>query len=195
MRFPLVALFTTNFIATCAYIAIHSAGFLLKFKSSVVTVERPSLCLIKLNKMPRLAKLQDIHGLSKLYRELRPDDPEIAGPTSLTQLGELIDHPNIHLIVKEVDTVLVSTCMLAIIPNLAHGGKPFGVIEHVVTLSAHQRLGYSRAVLEKALELAWAANCYKVMLLSGVGRSGAHRFYESLGFNGAVERGFVIKPK
>jgi hypothetical protein len=32
------------------------------------------------------------------------------------------------------------------------------------------------------------------MLLSGVQREEAHALYESLGFRGDIERGFVIKP-
>jgi hypothetical protein len=32
------------------------------------------------------------------------------------------------------------------------------------------------------------------MLLSGMQREDAHVLYESLGFHGDIERGFVIKP-
>jgi len=33
------------------------------------------------------------------------------------------------------------------------------------------------------------------MLLSGAQRKEAHKLYESVGFDGDVERGFVAKPK
>jgi GNAT superfamily N-acetyltransferase len=84
--------------------------------------------------------------------------------------------------------------MLAIIPNLANGARPFGIIEHVVTLSSERRRGYARLVLEHALDLAWARSCYKVLLLSGAKRTEAHELYESVGFAGDVARGFVAKP-
>ena len=84
--------------------------------------------------------------------------------------------------------------MLAVIPNLANGARPFGVIEHVVTLPEFRRLDLGRVVLQFALDLAWDKDCYKVILLSGAQRTEAHELYESVGFRGDVERGFVAKP-
>lgn len=55
---------------------------------------------------------------------------------------------DVALIVCECDGVLTATCMLAIIPNLASGARPFGVIEHVVTLKHSRRRGHGRLVLE-----------------------------------------------
>ena len=90
--------------------------------------------------------------------------------------------------------VVTATCMLAIVPNLASGARPFGVVEHVVTLPQFRRQGLARLVLQFALDLAWSKNCYKVILLSGAQRTEAHRLYESVGFQGDIERGFVAKP-
>ncbi len=84
--------------------------------------------------------------------------------------------------------------MLAVIPNIASGARPFGVIEYVVTLASQRKRGYARLVLERALAEAWAGGCYKVVLLSGVKRAEAHKLYESVGFVGDIERGFVAKP-
>ncbi|MDC8772515.1 GNAT family N-acetyltransferase [Paucibacter sp. hw8] len=110
-------------------------------------------------------------------------------------LRALTDRQDVHMLVCELGQTLIATCMLAIIPNLACGAKPFGIIEHVVTLAAHRGRGYGRLVLEHALDLAWSAHCCKVHLLSGTQRTEAHRLYESVGFVGNVESGFVVKPK
>ena len=85
--------------------------------------------------------------------------------------------------------------MIALIANLASEGRPFAVIEHVVTLAEFRGRGLARATMQRALDFAWSRNCCKVMLLSGMLRPEAHRLYETLGFRGDVERGFVIKPK
>lgn len=143
----------------------------------------------------RLANRGDLEGLAALYAQLRPNDPLLIGTHIERVLDELSGNPNIRLLVGEIDNTLASTCMLGIVPNLAHGGRPFGIIEQVVTLASHRRKGYSREVLAQALTLAWNANCYKVMLLSGMKLKPAHSLYESLGFNGDVERGFVAKPE
>lgn len=143
----------------------------------------------------RKAEARDLDGILALYRELRPRDPELAPAVAREVFANLLDRDDVHVLVCEVGGVLVATCMLAVIPNLASGARPFGIIEHVVTLSTHRGRGYARFVLEHALALAWSRGCYKVMLLSGAQRKEAHKLYESVGFDGDVERGFVAKPK
>jgi GNAT superfamily N-acetyltransferase len=143
----------------------------------------------------RAAEVNDLDGILALYRELRPCDPELAPKAARDVFTSLVERDDVHVLVCEADRILVATCMLAVIPNLASGARPFGVIEHVVTLSPHRRRGYARLVLAHALALAWSKRCSKVMLLSGVQRTEAHKLYESVGFVGNVERGFVAKPK
>jgi GNAT superfamily N-acetyltransferase len=143
----------------------------------------------------RAAEVRDLDGILRLYRELRPRDPELAPETALNLIVNLVERDDVHLLVGEVEGVLVATCMLAVIPNLASGGRPFGIIEHVVTSSIHRGRGYARLLLEHALALAWSRHCHKVVLLSGMQRMEAHKLYESVGFVGNVERGFVAKPK
>jgi GNAT superfamily N-acetyltransferase len=143
----------------------------------------------------RRAELNDLPGVLALYRELRPHDPELEADTARETFRDLCTRNDVHILVCAAGHSLMSTCMLAIIPNLASGARPFAVIEHVVTLSAHRGRGYGRRVLEHALELAWSRRCCKVMLLSGTQRTEAHRLYESVGFVGNVESGFVAKPK
>ena len=142
----------------------------------------------------RLANRDDLTGVLRLYRELRPNDPVLTFPEAASAWTAMLSDPNVSVIVATDDTAVVSSCMLGVIPSLASGGRPFGIIEHVVTAKTHRRMGFARAVLELALNLAWSRQCYKVVLLSGASRDEAHRLYESVGFRGKVERGFVAKP-
>jgi GNAT superfamily N-acetyltransferase len=142
----------------------------------------------------RLAEPHDLRGILTLYRELRPHDPELSHTDAHTALARILKDGNLRLVVCERGDSLAATCMLALVPSLGSGARPFGVIEHVVTLSPFRRQGLARLVLQFALDLAWSKNCYKVILLSGAPRTEAHRLYESVGFRGDVERGFVVKP-
>lgn len=141
----------------------------------------------------RLARREDLAAVQRLYQELRPHDPELSLDEAATSWTALLDQPTVRLIVAEHEGRLVATCMLAFIPNFASGGRPIGFIEHVITLAEFRGRGFARAVLKYALDLAWANNCCKVVLLSGAQRVEAHRLYESLGFRGDIERGFVVK--
>lgn len=142
----------------------------------------------------RTARLSDVTGILALYRELRPTDPEIAEPAVQAAFEGVLNSENLELIVCEEEMRLVATCMLAVVPSLAMGARPFAVVEHVVTLNEFRRKGFGQMVLEYALSAAWSKGCYKVLLLSGAQRTQAHRLYESVGFLGDVERGFVAKP-
>lgn len=142
----------------------------------------------------RFATARDLQGLLALYKVLRPHDPELPAQLAQTRWRELLDRSHIRVVVAESAGSLASTCMIALVTNLASGGRPFGVIEHVVTLPQHRGRGLARATLQHALDFAWSQDCCKVMLLSGMQREEAHALYDSLGFRGDIERGFVIKP-
>jgi GNAT superfamily N-acetyltransferase len=128
----------------------------------------------------RPARVADLDGVLTLYKVLRPHDPELSAQTATDAFSTLVERDDIDVLVCEDNGVLAATCMLAIIPNLASGARPFGVIEHVVTLPACRRQGHARRILEHALALAWSRGCYKVILLSGAHRSDAHKLYESV---------------
>jgi GNAT superfamily N-acetyltransferase len=84
--------------------------------------------------------------------------------------------------VTEVNGVLASSCTLVIIPNITRGGRPYALIENVVTHVDFRRRGLARAVVQTALDAAWAADCYKVMLATGRSDADTLRFYERSGF-------------
>jgi GNAT superfamily N-acetyltransferase len=142
----------------------------------------------------RAARREDLPALLRLYRELRPNDAVIGDGEVRSLWMRILADPRSYVFVAEVDGEPVSTCMLAMTESLAHGGKPFAVMEHVVTATSHRGRGIGRALLAHALDFAWSRNCYKVMLLSGAQRAEAHHVYLALGFDGDAERGFVVKP-
>jgi GNAT superfamily N-acetyltransferase len=83
------------------------------------------------------------------------------------------------------------TVDVLIAPNLTHHARPWALVENVVVAASARRQGVGTALMERALELARSAGCYKVNLISGNERSGAHDFYRSLGFE-AVGQGFKV---
>lgn len=81
---------------------------------------------------------------------------------------------------------------LHVIPNLTFGGRAYAIVENVVTLRAYRGQGFGAAVMEAVVEAAWAANAYKVMLLTGK-TMGAKGFYEKLGFTDQDKYGMTIR--
>ncbi|MBX9699936.1 MAG: GNAT family N-acetyltransferase, partial [Acetobacteraceae bacterium] len=86
------------------------------------------------------------------------------------------------VLVAEQEGCLAASCTLSVIPNLTRNCRPYALIENVVTLAGHRRRGLGRQVLRAALDRAWAAGCYKVMLATGSRQEATLRFYEGAGF-------------
>lgn len=144
----------------------------------------------------RKIRKDELSALLELYRHLHADDVPLVVDADLERLWwRILDDPQLHYFVAEADDKIVSSCTLAIIPNLTRGAKPYGLIENVVTHSDFRKRGLGTRVLQAALKFAWEQDCYKVMLLTGRNDPATLRFYERAGFEGGVKTGFVAKRK
>ncbi|PAY04857.1 GNAT family N-acetyltransferase [Bradyrhizobium sp. UFLA03-84] len=130
----------------------------------------------------RSAVEHELPAVLNLYRHLHPHDPELETTTAERVWSTLLASSFMTVIVAQAADLLVASCTLAIVPNLSRGGRSYGVIENVVTHADYRRLGLGRRVLAHALDLAWQADCYKVLLATGSKRESTLRFYEEAGF-------------
>jgi GNAT superfamily N-acetyltransferase len=141
----------------------------------------------------RLARHTDLAGMLELYRHLNADDPAADPAKAEKAWLALIGSDFTKVVVADAAGVLVASCTLVIIPNLTRGARPYGVIENVVTHADHRRTGLGRAVLSAALDAAWEADCYKVMLATGSRREETLRFYEGAGFERGGKTFFQVR--
>ena len=147
-----------------------------------------------INNKVRLIKFKELDRLLDLYNYLNPDDPDLKGTDYINKLwGKIFNDPNIHYFVVEDDGIIVSSCTLIVINNLTRSGRPFGLIENVVTHKEYRKRGYGTAILHKAVEVAKENTCYKVVLLTGRKEESVLRFYERVGFEKGINTGFIIR--
>ena len=143
----------------------------------------------------RHLELSDLDALLALYEHLHKSDAPLPERAVVERVWrELVANRSYRYYGVFVGASLLSSCTLAIIPNLTRGCRPYGVIENVVTHVGHRRKGYAKAILREALKDAWATNCYKVMLLTGRKDEATLRFYESVGFDRHGKQAFIAKP-
>lgn len=128
----------------------------------------------------RDAEPGDLEALLELYRQLNPDDPRPADARQ--SFDVMLTHPGMKVLVALADATAVATVTLVIVPNLTRGGAPYALIENVVSHAEHRQKGYAGALIRQAIDRAWQAGCYKVMLLTGSKEPATHRFYENCGF-------------
>jgi GNAT superfamily N-acetyltransferase len=136
----------------------------------------------------------DLEALMALYADLHSNDEPIEAQRSREIWAEILGDSHQLYLGGFVDERLVVACAVAFIPNLTRGGRPYAVIENVVTSVAQRRRGYGSALLRAAIDRCWRRDCYKIMLMSAAERADAHQFYESLGFDRRSKQAFVLKP-
>jgi len=148
-----------------------------------------------MNLQIRTLRPDELPALLRLYEHLHAADEPLPDAATIKQVwDELCNDPKLHYLVAETDNALVASCVLAIIPNLTRGARPYGLVENVVTHAEYRRHGIGTALLRHALAVAWEHNCYKVMLLTGRKDPSVLRFYEKAGFRQGVKTGFIAYP-
>ena len=139
----------------------------------------------------------ELDQLIELYEHMHEKGDAPLPPEE--QLGplwdEIVANPMLYYFVGEIDGKLVSSCTMAVIPNLTRGARPYGLIENVVTHRDYRKRGYGTRILQHALQVAWEHNCYKVMLLTGRKDEATLRFYDRAGFKRGVKTGYIAYPE
>jgi GNAT superfamily N-acetyltransferase len=131
----------------------------------------------------------------RLYAQLNPRDPVLAEEEAAAIFARQLATPALTLLVVEAADAVVATCMLVIMPNLSSGGRPWALIENVVTDEACRSRGIGRKLIDAALAQAWASGCYKAALLAGSKNEARLRFYEAAGFRSDTKTGFEIRRR
>lgn len=142
----------------------------------------------------RPAARADIAGILGLYAQPGMDDGSVLTEEQAHAIWRRFGaYPNYTLYVAEENRHVVGSFSLLIMDNLAHLGAPSAVVEDVAVSPGRQNQGIGRAMMRFALARARDAGCYKLTLSSNLKRTGAHLFYEGIGFR-RHGYSFVVEP-
>ncbi len=148
-----------------------------------------------------LAEHLEVDGETLLVRAARRDDlativallsDDMLGQGREAASGELAPyarafdmiagHPNQELVVVERDGEIVATFDLAILPSLSRQGSVRMQVEAVRVASSARGGGLGGAIFGWIIAHARRSGCDLLQLTSDRTRSGAHAFYDRLGF-------------
>jgi len=135
----------------------------------------------------------DLAALLTLYGHLHPDDTPLPVSTDTAVLWKSICADEHYVYIGAfVSGQLVSVCNAAVILNLTRNGRPYALVENVVTHPDYRRRGYGKRIMKRIFTVCGELNCYKIMLLSNALRTEAHAFYRSLGFDDDAKKAFIL---
>lgn len=140
----------------------------------------------------RPATLLDFDAAYSLYKDLVGSTPVPDGDAGRQRFGEVLGHPGTTIWLGCLGSEPVAMTTLHILPNMTFGGRPYALVENVVTARDWQGQGFGRRVMEHVIAEAWAADAYKIMLLTGRAL-GARGFYERLGFTADEKHGMTLR--
>jgi predicted GNAT family N-acyltransferase len=106
---------------------------------------------------------------------------------------QILASASLHLLVLELESAVVATAYLNVMPNLTRSASPYAVIENVVVEEALRRTGLGQRLMAGALDRAWAEGCYKVMVMTGSKRAGTNAFYRACGFSADLKTAYLAR--
>lgn len=134
----------------------------------------------------RKAEEKDLDGLDQVMLVI---SDKAGDRETVKKLLKKIDaDPQKYLLVAEDrDTGTICGSLLGVVfEDICGTCRPILLVENVAVLERYQGKGVGRSMFE-AIE-SWAKdqwNCHYEILVSGLNRTGAHKFYHALGFQEA----------
>ena len=141
--------------------------------------------------MVREAVFSDLEAILELYLFLHEEEIPAKDEHLKSTWEQIINDPNHHLIVNEIDGKIVSSCVCVIIPNLTRNVRPYAFVENVVTHADYRCRGLAGECLAYAKKISEQENCYKMMLLTGSKRESTLNFYRKQGYNSTDKTAFI----
>ena len=137
------------------------------------------------------AQREDLPKLLLLYKQLHPADPVPEGEELARLWEEILADENYHILLIKTGGEIAASVSVIVVRNLTRNARPYAIIENVITDQNHRRKGLAAALMAGAVNIAKAANCYKVSLATGNKDEATFRFYEKCGFNREDKTAFI----
>ena len=135
----------------------------------------------------RNALPSDASAIYKLYKQLVGED---AVSVTANGIAALVTH-RAQLLVCEINQVVVGTVLIQLCADVMYAEQPFAVVENLVVDEGYRNQGVCAAMLAAVERISLDADCSKIMLMSSVPRTEAHRAFLRAGYSGDAKRGFV----
>ncbi len=110
-------------------------------------------------------------------------------PADRDKMGKLVEHINADpqkylLVAEDLDTDTLCGSLLGVVfEDICGDCRPILLVENVAVLPEYQHMGVGKAMFEEIEAWGRKNHCHYEILVSGLQRTGAHKFYKALGFD------------
>lgn len=139
----------------------------------------------------REIEYQDLYPLLKLYTYLHDNTMPTVSNEIEVCWSNIIKDPNHHIIVGVENHIIISSCVLIIIPNLTNYQRSYALIENVITHPEYRNRGCGSKILNYAKRISVDHKCYKIMLMTGSKNKSTLNFYQHAGYNMDDKTAFI----
>ncbi len=137
-------------------------------------------------------------SMKLIFRKLTPEDLDALDrvmlvisdkPADRAKMGPLVEKinrdPEKYLLAAfDQDAgVLCGSLLGVVFEDICGDCKPILLVENVAVLPEYQGKGVGRAMFEEIERWGREMDCHYEILVSGMRRTGAHKFYKALGFD------------
>lgn len=134
---------------------------------------------------------EDIPGLAILYKQFWDEDSCVE---KMQKQFKKLEHNDTHIILSAVMRGHVIGSVMGIVCEDIYGDcRPFLVLENMIVEKSFRNQGVGNALFAELEKLAKAQNCTQIILVTEADRTEACNFYESMGFDPVINKGYKKK--
>lgn len=134
-------------------------------------------------------KRSDLVELASLYEELLGEKTNMENMKE--SFSRIDSNPDYMLVgAKDSEEKLLGSVLGIICHDIVGECKPFMVIDNVIVKSGCRGLGVGKKLMTFIEDYARERGCYYTIFVSSSYRKEAHKFYESIGYDNDLVRGF-----
>jgi len=138
--------------------------------------------------MIREADPKDSSVIEKLYKKLAPHSINLKVlPERVEQIRK--DYNN-FLFVYEEDHVIKGSVFITFCLDPGYEFRPYTIVEYVIVGEGYRGKGIGEKLLKHVEKVSIGRESTRIVLLSSVARTEAHKFFTKNGYDGTISKGF-----
>ncbi|WP_195694736.1 GNAT family N-acetyltransferase [Priestia megaterium] len=138
--------------------------------------------------MIREAEPKDSSVIEKLYKKLAPHSKNLKVlPERVEQIRK---DSNNFLFVYEEDHAIKGSVFITFCLDPGYEFRPYTIVEYVIVSEGYRGKGIGEKLLKHVEKVSIGRESTRIVLLSSVARTEAHKFFTKNGYDGTISKGF-----